>query len=257
MIEPPVIQLIDADIPASARGDTPLLKGINWSIQPRDFWVVGGMHVSGKSGVLATAAGLAPPVRGKCFLFGRDLAEMVETEVIALRQKIGFLFSGIRPFSDLTVAENVSLPWRYHQNQGLPESDGRTRHMLDLMELGTYAHLSESQVGHPWRQRIGLARALMLRPEILILDNPLTGLDPRHVTWWVEFLRQLAAGHEVAGGRPMTIIASTENFSAWLGIGKQFALLHQNQWCFIGGPQDLLNCRDPIASELLVRTNTA
>jgi ABC-type transporter Mla maintaining outer membrane lipid asymmetry ATPase subunit MlaF len=95
-------------------------------------------------------------------------------------------------------------------------------------------------VAWPGRRRAALARALALKPEVLLLENPLRGLDWRHAAWWVAFVQKLWRGHDVMSGKPMTIIASTDEFRPWRNSGTQFVTLEQRQFQVAGdtAPED-------------------
>ena len=75
--------------------------------------------------------------------------------------------------------------------------------------------MTPANVSGNWRQRAALARALMLKPEVLLLDNPLAGLGARHRQWWLRFLDQLWRGHDWCGGRPMTLVVTTDDLRPW------------------------------------------
>jgi len=87
--------------------------------------------------------------------------------------------------------------------------------LLELMELTPLADVTPGNVAANWCQRAALARALVLKPEMLLLDNPLRGLGARHVKWWMNFLEQLWRGHEWLGGKPMTLVATAEDLQPW------------------------------------------
>jgi len=208
-----------------------LIEKIDWRVSSGDYWVVGALPGSGKSDLLATAAGLRQPLSGSHRLFGRELNELVEDESLIERQRIGLVFeNGGRLFGHLTVAENVALPLRYHRDHSDAELAQRVEAILDMTGMVDEAGRLPSQMNRAWRQRAGLARALALQPELLLLDNPLATLDWRHTRWWFGFLARLNAGHEFMNGRPVTLIVATEDLSAWIDHGRQFAMVKKNTW---------------------------
>ena len=87
------------------------------------------------------------------------------------------------------------------------------------------ADVTPANVAANWRQRAALARALILKPEVLLLDNPLAGLGARHRHWWLRFLEQFSRGHEQFGGGPMTLAATADDLRPWRNARRKFALL--------------------------------
>jgi phospholipid/cholesterol/gamma-HCH transport system ATP-binding protein len=134
---------------------------------------------------------------------------------LAHRLKLGFVFDGGQLLGHLTVAENIALPLQYHGRLPPDELESRVHELLEAMELNAWANSTPANVGRSWRQRAGLARALALQPEILLLDSPLTGLDVRHAWWWLGFLDELSRGHRLASGQPMTIVATADDLRPW------------------------------------------
>ena len=157
-------------------------------------------------------------------------------------------------FNHLTIGENVALPLQYHQN---PTPDAAAREvqlLLELMELTPLADVTPSSVAANWRQRAALARALILKPEVLLLDNPLSGLGGRHLQWWVRLLDQLWRGHEWSGGRPMTMVMTTDDLSrlaGWQNANRKYALLHDKKLIPLGSWNAVEAADDPVVKELL------
>jgi ABC-type transporter Mla maintaining outer membrane lipid asymmetry ATPase subunit MlaF len=247
------IELIDVALELERVGEKHIVEGINWRIASGDFWVVGGPHGAGKSDLLATAAGLMAPMRGQQLMFGQPMDQLDEDELLSGRLRVGLVFeNGGRLFNHLSVAENIALALCYHRDCAPAETDEWVGALLELMELSRLANQPSGRLGRGWRQRAGLARALALGPEVLLLDNPLAGLEQRQVRWWLEFLNRLAAGHEAFGGKPITLAVSADDLRPWVGHGRQFALMSHRQWQPLGGRAELEHCADPLLRELLM-----
>lgn len=207
------------------------LAEINWRIFPGDFWVVAGSFGSGKSDLLATAAGLQRPARGTVKIFGEETFTVREEILVEQRRKIGLVFSdGGRLFSRLTIAENIALPLRYHENLREEEAADAVGEILRATELIPFAEETPARIHPHWQQRAALARALLLGPEILLLDKPVAGMDFRHQRWWIDFLTQLSEGAGARGGKKMTLAIAADHLAIWKPVAKQFAVLSENRW---------------------------
>ena len=248
----PVIELVNATVGAGGRPDSAAVEAIHWRISAGDYWVVGGLPGSGKSDLLATLAGLYRPTSGTLKLFGNDVAGLSEEEITAARLRIGLVFEGGgRLFNQLSVAENVALPLRYHGNQRALESDERVKAILEATGLTPWAESTAGRINPARRQRVALARALAMSPEALLLDNPLAGHGRPEARWWRDFLAQLAAGQELLRGQPVTLVVACHDLRPWADQGKQFAVLKQKRWLAVGGRAELLCGEEPLLHELL------
>lgn len=199
---------------------------IRWRVEPGEFWVVGGLMESGTSDLLATAAGLLPPIRGDVQIFGTALSAAQEEARLNLRLRAGLVHDGGRMLRHLSIAENIALPLRYHHDATLDDVTTRLEPWLDATRLRDLAHEASGRVGRNWAQRAGLARACILKPDLLLVDNPLSGLDPRHVQWWLEFLQQLSQGHPLLHYRKLTVVVTCDEFAPWYRADRRFALLN-------------------------------
>ncbi len=251
--QPAVIEMRDVTVAAMRDDSLTVVEAVNWSVLAKQFWVVGGQQYSGKSDLLMLAGGLMIPAGGDCRLFGCETASLGEAQ-LAERLRAGFVFQGGRLFDRMTVAENVALPLRYHQNLNLADTAVVVEEMLELLELTPFTGVTPANLAANWRSRVALARALILKPELLLLDNPFSGLGLRHRQWLLRFLDQLWRGHAWLDGRPMTVVVTTDDLRPWQAPDRQFALLHEKTFLPLGAGQNLATHRHPALRELLSET---
>jgi ABC-type transporter Mla maintaining outer membrane lipid asymmetry ATPase subunit MlaF len=190
-------------------------------------------------------------MRGEALLFGRAAISEHESEQFAARRRVGFVFDGGQLLHDLTLAENVALPLRYHLALDEAEPAERIATLIALTDLEPWAGRRPADVSRNWQQRFGLARALALKPELLLLDDPLSGLDPRDAKWWTDTLEALAAGHALLDGRPLTLVVTGNDLRPWRGRARQFALLQDRGFISLGERDALDSPSQPALTELL------
>jgi ABC-type transporter Mla maintaining outer membrane lipid asymmetry ATPase subunit MlaF len=227
-----------------------VLEEVNWRVAPGEFWIVAGQQHSGKSDFLMLTAGLMAPVKGKCRLFGTETRTFGEAK-LAERLHVGLVFAGGQLFNQLTLRENVTLPLQYHHDLTPAAAAPAAQTLLELLELTPLADLTPPNVSDNWRRRAALARALILKPKVLLLDDPLAGLGMRHLHWWVRFLDQLSRGHNWCGGAPMTIVATTDDLRPWRNPNRKFALLRDKRFFPLGSWNEMESADDPAVKELL------
>ncbi|MGD0744579.1 MAG: ATP-binding cassette domain-containing protein [Verrucomicrobiota bacterium] len=227
-----------------------VVEEVNWSVAAGEFWVVAGQQHSGKSDFLMMTAGLMSPVKGSYKLFGMETQSFGEAE-LAKRLRVGFVFEGGQMFNHLTIRENVALPLQYHHDLPPAAAAQAAQALLELMELMPLADITPPNISDNWLQRAALARALTLKPDVLLLDNPLGRLGGRHLQWWLRFLDQLWRGHEWCGGKPMTLVATTDDLRPWQAAQRKFAVLRDRQFFPLGSWNDVVSASDPVVKELL------
>jgi ABC-type transporter Mla maintaining outer membrane lipid asymmetry ATPase subunit MlaF len=238
------LEMTGVDITSLRYPATVVLHDVNWIVREGDYWAIGGLLGTGKSDLLATAAGLIPVHEGTHRIYGQEIAASYEKGLIEARLKVGMLFDGGRLLNHLSVIENVSLPLQYHENLGAAECYDRAASLLEKVGLADYTSRMPGTINRRLQQRAGLARALVLRPKVLLLDNPLSGLDPREALWWLNFLDQLSADGT-------TLVAAADDLRPWRGRARQFAVLKDGRFLPLGSREELAAHAEPILQELL------
>ena len=238
------LEMTGVDITSLRYPATVVLHDVNWIVRESDYWAIGGLLGTGKSDLLATAAGLIPVHEGTHRIYGQEMAASYEKGLIEARLKVGMLFDGGRLLNHLSVIENVSLPLQYHENLGAAECRDRAASLLEKVGLADYTSRMPGTINRRLQQRAGLARALALRPKVLLLDNPLSGLDPREALWWLNFLDQLSTDGT-------TLVAAADDLRPWRGRARQFAVLKDGRFIPLGSREELTGHAEPILQELL------
>ncbi len=225
-------------------------EDVNWTVAPGEFWVIAGPQRAGKSDLLMLAGGLMAPTRGSYRFFGEPMPIFEDTR-LAERLRLGLVFDGGQLFNHLTLAGNIGLPLRYHRNLSPADAEARVQALLELTGLVPWAESLPTSVGRGLQKRVGLARALALEPEVLLLDNPLGGMDARHTMWWLNLLEDLCRGRTALGSRPMTLVVTADDLRPWKSDARRFALLRDRRFTVVGGWPEVAGATDPAVRELL------
>ncbi len=217
-----------------------VLNGIDLSIPKGSLTVLIGFSGTGKSVLLKHILGLIKPTSGTVEILNQDLAAKTSDDLVNFRQKFGVLFQNAALFDDMTTIENVCFPLREHRRelknkQILGLAEARLK-MVGLAEKD-YQKLP-SQLSGGMRKRVGLARAIALDPEILLYDEPTTGLDPI-MTEMVDNL--ILSTHKHREG--LTSIIVTHDLYAAFRLGDYVAMLNAGKILLFGTPNDFLESK--------------
>jgi len=249
--EMPVIEMREVSAGALRDPATIAAENVNWTVMPGDYWVVAGLQGSGKSDFLMMTASLTAPAAGSYTLFGERMP-MFDEHRLKHRLRLGLVFESGQLFNHLTVMQNVVLPLRYHYDLSSAEAKERAAQLLEIIELEPWADSTPGAIGRNWQKRVGLARALALKPEVLLLDNPLVGLDVRHMRWWLSFLKHLSKGHSLMDGHKVTLIVTTPDLRPWKAQARQFAILREKSFSVLGTLSQLESASSEVVQELLL-----
>ena len=171
----PVIRLVGVE---KALGGQPVLKGVNLEIPRGKVTTVIGKSGGGKSVLLKHMIGLLRPDRGQVLVDETDITRLSAHDLNEVRKKFAMLFQGAALFDSLTVLENVAFPLREKTKLRAAEVDRKVLEMLEAVGLTGMGHKFPAELSGGMRKRAGLARALVMGPEIILFDEPTTGLDP-------------------------------------------------------------------------------
>ena len=163
-------------------GDVPALQDVSFRIAKGQVRIIFGAAGSGKSVALKTALGLVRPDSGRVYLFGEDVTDFNEDQLFAFRARIGVLFQEGGLFDSLTIEENVAYPI-VNRNIALRQSKNgevlaRVKESLTFVELGDTLDKFPSELSGGMRRRVGIARAMVTQPALMLYDSPTAGLDP-------------------------------------------------------------------------------
>ena len=206
-------------------GPVVAVDGIDLSLGEGEFLTVVGPNGSGKSSLLGMLGGALRPTRGQVAIRGRPLAY----NAVDWRQRVGILSHRGYLYAALTTAENLRF---YGQLYGLTDLDTRVPERLERVGLTDRASFQVRQLSHGMRQRLALARALLHDPDVVLLDEPYTGLDPSAAAVLRDVLRELRDGLR-------TVVMVTHNLREALELATRVAIQVSGRFAWEGGGEDV------------------
>jgi len=230
-----------------AFGDQVVLNGIDMMVARGETLAVLGRSGTGKSVLLRIIIGLEKPDTGSVNIHGQEIAGINPGKLNEMRRKMGFLFQQAALYDSLTVEENVAFPLKHNTN--MPEVERRDRVQQLLKSVGMEGDLKKmpSDISGGMQKRVGLARALALDPDILLLDEPTAGLDPITSGEIDELILKLQKEHAMAS------IVVTHDLQSAKTIAGRLALLHEGNIVIEGAFSDLEKSDDKFVSDFMRR----
>ncbi|MCA9608504.1 MAG: ATP-binding cassette domain-containing protein [Myxococcales bacterium] len=235
-------------------GDNLVLDGVDLDIFDGERITLIGESGSGKSVLLKHLIGLLRPDAGTIAFDGQDVTRLPEKDWIEIRKRIGMLFQWDALFDSLTVGDNVAYALREQRVLDEAAIQQRVAESLAQVSLPGIEAMWPASLSGGMRKRVGLARAIATRPEVVLYDEPTEGLDPINVTRVNRLLEALRQGHGV------TTVVATQNMQSAFATSDRLALLHGGVAAKVGTPDELRAWRDPRiepfvrASELRAKT---
>ena len=224
-----------------------VLNGIDLTVARGETLAVLGRSGTGKSVLLKIIIGLEKPDEGSVNIHGQEITGINLVKLNAIRRKMGFLFQQAALYDSLTVEENVGFPLKH--NTSMPESERRHRVKELLESVGMEGDLKKmpSDISGGMQKRVGLARALALDPDILLLDEPTAGLDPITSGEIDQLVLKLQKEHAMAS------IVVTHDLQSAKTIAGRLALLHEGNIVIEGAFEDLEKSHDTFVLEFMRR----
>jgi phospholipid/cholesterol/gamma-HCH transport system ATP-binding protein len=215
-------------------GSQKVLNGISLAVKRGETLAVLGRSGTGKSVLLRLIIGLQKPDSGSIRIQGQDIAGMTLDQMGDVRKQMGFLFQHAALYDSLTVEQNVAFPLEHHKKE-MSRSERRERAEQLLAEVGMEGDLNKmpSDISGGMQKRVGLARALALEPEILLLDEPTAGLDPISSSEINDLVLKLQKEHQMAS------IVVTHDLHSAKTIADRLALLNEGNVVIEGSFEEL------------------
>jgi phospholipid/cholesterol/gamma-HCH transport system ATP-binding protein len=234
-----------ADLCKSFAGQT-VLHGISLNVRRGETLAVLGRSGTGKSVLLRIVIGLEKPDSGSVRIHGHNVVGLVLDQLGEIRKKMGFLFQHAALYDSLTVEQNVAFPLEHHRKQ-MTAAERSERVEGLLAEVGMEGTLKKmpSDISGGMQKRVGLARALALDPDILLLDEPTAGLDPISAGEIDDLILKLQAEHQVAS------IVVTHDLHSAETIADRLALLNEGRVVIEGSFEELKNSDIELVREFL------
>lgn len=221
-------------------GTQQVLRGVSLDIGRGEAVVIIGRSGGGKSILLKHLIGLLQPDSGTVRVDGEDITAMDERNLLRVRRKYGMLFQMAALFDSLTVEENVGFVLRRQGLESETEIRRRVAEALEMVELPGIGHKMPSELSGGMRKRVGLARAIVYRPEIVLYDEPTTGLDPIAADNIDRLIRRVWETLHV------TSIAVTHDMKSARTISNRILMLHEGRIYSEGPTAEILESADPI-----------
>ncbi len=237
-----MIQLVDVH---KAFGTKRVLQGFTLDIREGETMVIIGYSGTGKSVAIKHIVGLLEPDRGTVIVDGQEVPTLRRRELYALRAKIGYVFQFAALFDSLTIGDNVAMGLRRQDDLEESEIAARVEEALDLVDLPGVEDRFPAELSGGMRKRVGLARAIALRPKYILYDEPTTGLDPVTSAVIDQLMIRMREKLGVTG------IVITHDMRSAYTVGTRIAMLYEGQVRQVGTVDEIRHSSDPVVRQFI------
>lgn len=231
-------------------GDLAVLRGVDLDIPEGLITTIIGGSGSGKSVLIKHIIALLRPDAGHVIVDGEDVSRLKPGDLVRVRRKFGMLFQYAALFDSMTVEENVAFPLREHTRLSSKVIRDRVKEKLEMLRLFGTEKKYPAELSGGMRKRVGLARAIILEPKILIYDEPTAGLDPIMIYQVDEMIRET---QERLG---ITSVVISHDMASTFRISNRIAMLHEGRIIETGTPAEVRASSNPHVREFIFVTGT-
>ena len=222
-----------------------VLNGVNLTVENGETMVIMGCSGCGKSVLLKLIIGLMKPDRGEIWIDGRETTDLTEKQMDEVRKRFGMVFQSSALFDSLTVAENVAFSVSRHTNMTREQIADLVAEKLELVGLGGTEDVMPVDLSGGMKKRVSLARAISMNPEIILYDEPTTGLDP---VIGEEINRLIV---ELQDKLKVTSLVVTHDMKSAFSIGTRMAMLYDGRIIEEGPPDEFRRSTEPVVKQFI------
>lgn len=228
-----------------AFGPKEVLRGFSLTVQEGETMVIIGYSGTGKSVAIKHIVGLLEPDAGEVWVDGKRVDELARADLYALRGRIGYVFQFAALFDSMTIGENVAMGLRKQGTLTPREIDVRVNEALDLVDLPDVQNRMPAELSGGMRKRVGIARAIALRPKYIMYDEPTTGLDPVTSATIDQLMVRMREQLGVTG------IVITHDMRSAYTVGTRIAMLYEGRVRAVGTVEEIKHTTDPIVRQFI------
>jgi phospholipid/cholesterol/gamma-HCH transport system ATP-binding protein len=222
-----------------------VLDSVGFRIENGESVAIIGRSGSGKSVLLKHLIGLLQPDTGEVLIDGENIVPMNERQLLRVRRKFGMLFQGAALFDSMTVAENVAFGLRRYEHLTEAEIVQRVAETLEMVDLPGTENKKPAELSGGMRKRVGLARAIIYEPQIVLYDEPTTGLDPIVSDSIDQLILRVCARLKV------TTVVVTHDMRTARRVGQRVLMLHNKKIYANGTPDQIFDSLDPVVRQFI------
>jgi len=237
-----MIRIIDLH---KAFGLKKVLQGVNLDLKQGETLAVIGQSGSGKSVLIKHIIGILRPDKGQIFVDGVEITSLKDDELHKITRRFGMLFQGVALFDSMTVAQNVSFGLERHTDFSQERIQELVAESLDKVGLKECEGLMPHELSGGMRKRVGLARAIAYRPDIILYDEPSTGIDPIRADAINDLINMMKREMNIS-----TIVITHDIVSAYK-VADRIAMLYEGKIVEVAAPGEIRNSKNPVIQQFI------